>query len=137
MSVLVAFGVFFWRFGFEVLDPTNISWLMSHEDLAQHYIGWLFFRNEPWNFPVGKISGFMYPIGTNIVLTDSNALLSIPLKFFSFLLPSEFQFIGIWFLLCYCLQGLLGYLLMTTITRNPSLKVLGSVFFFLSPALLF
>lgn len=137
IPITIACALFFYRFGFQTLDVTNINWLILHEDLATHYLGWLFFRNEPWAFPLGKISGFMYPIGTNIVLTDSNPLVAIPLKLVSFLIPMDFQFIGIWLLVCSCLQGYWGYRLMTTMTRDPLFTVFGSIFFVISPPILY
>lgn len=78
----------------------------------------------------------MHPIGSNILLTDSNPLLAIPLKLFSFGLSSDFQYIGIWLFACYCLQTLFGYLLMATVSDDPIIRVLGAIFFVLSPPLL-
>ena len=57
VSIGIGCLIFLYRFGFDILDPMNINWLMQHDDLAQHYLGWLFFRNEPWGFPLGKIDG--------------------------------------------------------------------------------
>ncbi|MGO8820491.1 MAG: DUF6311 domain-containing protein [Desulfomonilaceae bacterium] len=136
VSIGIGCAIFLYRFGFDIIDPSNINWLMLKEDLATHYLGWLFFRNEAWAFPLGKISSLMHPVGTSLVLTDSNPLLAIPLKLLSCLLPTDFQFIGPWLLACYCLQALFGYLLMTTITGDHLVRIFGSIFFVLSPPLL-
>ena len=35
-------------YGFDVLNVTNDSWLLTGKDLQQHYIGWKFFREADW-----------------------------------------------------------------------------------------
>ena len=90
------------RYGLGMLNPTNDGWLMKH-DWAQHYLGWFFFRNEPWGFPIGKLSNFLYPIGSNVGFTDTIPLAAIFFKVFSPLLPDHFQYIGGWLLMCHVL----------------------------------
>ena len=68
--------------GGPTLDPRNFMWLMAG-DWLQHWLGWLFFRNDPWTFPLGRISSLLYPVGTNIGFTDSNPLVSLLLKPFA------------------------------------------------------
>ncbi len=37
------------------LQPSNINWLMTaRHDWGTHYLGWAFYKNEPWHFPIGK-----------------------------------------------------------------------------------
>ncbi len=98
--VLVIFYHF--RYGLGMLVPTNIGWLMHH-DWAQHYLGWYFFRHEPWTFPLGDLQGYFYPVGTNVGFTDSIPLLAILIKPFSTWLPENFQYLGPWLFLCHIL----------------------------------
>lgn len=128
--------LFLYRFGFTPLDVTDINWLMEGGDPATHYLGWLFYRNEPYSFPLGDISKLLAPIGTNIGLTDSNPLLAIPLKLVSAWLPRDFQYVGWWLFSCYCLQGCFAYYLTSTITDRGGLRLLGVALFLLSPPLL-
>ncbi len=91
-------------YGLAIVDPRNIQWLL-HGDPASHYLGFAFFRQAPWSWPLGAIPQFGEPLGTSLVYTDSLPLLAIPLKLFSSWLPDEFQYFGSWMLLCYMLYG--------------------------------
>ncbi|MBC7525383.1 MAG: hypothetical protein H7239_13220 [Flavobacterium sp.] len=71
-----------------------------HHDWGQHYLGWAFYRNEAWTFPLGTITSFNYPIGTNIGFMDSIPLLALILKPFSTVLPQDFQYLGFWLFTC-------------------------------------
>ena len=72
--------------GTKMIDPTQIGWVMRG-DWQWHFIGWHFFRHEPWHFPLGKITNFFYPVGTSIGYTDSIPLLAFILKPFDSILP--------------------------------------------------
>ena len=91
-------------YGLAIVDPRNIQWLL-HGDPAQHYLGFAFFRQAPWSWPLGAIPQFGEPLGTSLVYTDSLPLLAIPMKLLSSWLPGEFQYFGLWMLLCYMLYG--------------------------------
>ena len=120
--------------GGPTLNPRHFQWLMAG-DWLQHWLGWLFFRNDPWTFPLGHISSLLYPVGTNIGFTDSNPLLSLMLKPVAGLLPRHFQFIGPWLALCFALQGYMGAALASTVTSRRSHQFLGGCLFALSPVL--
>ena len=53
--------LWFLSLGYPALIPTHISWLMEG-DRAQHFLGWLFFRNQTWEFPLGALPNFVYPL---------------------------------------------------------------------------
>ena len=127
---------FFTVFGYRIVIPTNIDWLTSG-DLAQHFSGWNFFRYEAWHFPIGRIEGFGTPDGSSIVFTDSIPIMSIGFKLFRSVLPQPFQFIGLWLLTCYLLQGFFGWLLASLVTNKAYPRILITCFFLLSPPMLF
>jgi hypothetical protein len=120
--------------GWQTLDPTNVNWVMAG-DWLQHWLGWLFFRRDPWTFPLGRILSLPYPAGTTIGFTDSNPLVSLLLKPFSPFLPTTFQFLGPWFAVCFVLQGYMGALLSSVVTKRPWEQFLGGVLFAMSPVL--
>ena len=134
LGMLLGGMVFFFIYGHKILNPSFIGWTMQG-DAAQHFLGWHFFRSEPWSFPLGQIKSFQYPQGTSLVYTDSIPLLAIPLKLLSPLLQPIFQYHGLWLLLCYVLQGYFAVLLIKQITENPILILLSILFFLLSPVL--
>ena len=88
-------------YGLQIINPTNINWIMSvYHDWGQHYLGWAFYRNDPWTFPLGAIESYNYPVGTNIGFMDSIPLLGLLFKPFSSILPDDFQYLGIWLFIC-------------------------------------
>jgi hypothetical protein len=115
LGLLVIVTLLFYnhRYGLEMLLPTKDAWLMRH-DWATHHLGWFFYRNEPWTFPLGDIHNYFYPVGTNVVFTDSIPLVAIPLKIFSPILPEHFQYLGLWLFLSHLL---LGYFSMKVLDR--------------------
>lgn len=122
----------------EVLNPTYVGWLLSAgPDPVQHYIGWLMYRQADWTWPLGLANNYGYPFGIPITYTDSIPLLAIFFKIFKGLLPANWQYFGFWIALCFILQGIFAYLLLRIKLNRPSLAVLGSIIFILSPIMLF
>lgn len=109
--------------GLSPLNPTNISWLNGH-DPSMHYLGWAFFRNTDWAWPLGLNPAHGLAIGSSIVLSDCIPILAFAFKPFSELLPETFQYIGIWVLLCFILQSWFGWKLASLITDNLLLRLL-------------
>jgi hypothetical protein len=100
-------------YDFRSLWPANVSWLMeARHDWGTHYLGWLFYKNEPWQFPLGQVSNYVYPIGTNVGFTDSIPLFALVFKIFSPVLPDDFQYFGLWLLSCHLLTAYSSILLL-------------------------
>ncbi|MBU3630027.1 hypothetical protein ICN38_02950 [Polynucleobacter sp. AP-Melu-500A-A1] len=118
------------------LDPTNVAWLVGGDPL-QHYLGWAFYRNSPWTWPVGLNPLYGMEFSNSIVFTDSIPLLAIPFKAISQFLPYPFQYLGIWVLLCFVLQAYFAFRLIGLITTSIAIQCLGSIFFLFSPPLIF
>lgn len=121
---------------FSAVDPTNVGWVLHGGDTATHLFGWLFFRREPWQLPLGAYSGYLHPVGSALALTDSMPWIAFILKPFSAWLPVDFQYIGPWMALCFSLQGVMGALLMRPFCSDAWCRVLGGVLIASSPALL-
>ncbi|NWG39429.1 MAG: hypothetical protein HXY27_05630 [Hydrogenophilaceae bacterium] len=118
-----------------VLDPRNLAWL-EHGDPATHYLGWLFFRNGPWTFPLGMNPSYGLELSSSIVYSDSNPLLALLFKPFSALLPVPFQYFGIWLLVCFILQAWFAWKLLGLVTDSVPLRLIGTCFFVLSPPMI-
>ena len=103
--------------GFETLNFTKTHWLFSGDDRSAHQIGWYFFKEDIWRFPLGSNPNFGDEIGNSIVYSDSIPLLALIFKAINFLLPEKFQYFSLWFILCFFLQGYLSYLLILDITK--------------------
>jgi len=121
--------------GGSTLDPLRIDWLLGG-DWLQHWLGGLYFRHDPWSWPLGSIPSLLYPTGANIGFTDSNPLVAILLKPFAGWLPAEMQLIGPWLAFCFVMQGYAGAALTSVLSKDPWHQVLGGYLFVLSPVLL-
>ena len=125
-------------FGIRIIDPTNVEWQMAFgEDLAQHYLGWRAYRSSQWHFPIGMIDNLAYPTLVSVMFTDSIPLLSVIFKIFSFALPEQFQFFGIWGLLCFVLQGFFAAKIMKRFTSSKWLIIDASILFVFSPVMIY
>jgi hypothetical protein len=106
-------------------------------DWGTHYLGWAFYKNEPWHFPFGKVTGYNYPVGTNVGFTDSIPLLAIFFKLFSPLLSSDFQYFGIWLFLCHLLTAYFTILLFRLFKVNWLVTLAAVIFIAFNPVLVY
>ena len=134
-GALIGAGFLVWLTGTRPLAPTEIEWVMKG-DWVPHYFGWHFFRTEPWHWPPGSIHGYYAPLGTSVGLTDSIPLAAYLLKPVEPWLPAAFQYLGLWLLLCYALQGALAARLVSRWSPSPIVQALGAALFVLVPTLL-
>ena len=143
-GALVGLAFFAIFYGLDIVNPTNTNWIwqgITH-DTAQHQLGWEFYRADSTG---GIINGLAYPVGLSAIFMDVIPLLAIIFKPFSAMLPSNFQYFGLWGLLCCLLMGGLSALLLRRIwlkvnsNNRPKLIwqylfiVAGSLIFVLSP----
>lgn len=118
-----------------IINPWNTGWLASG-DSAQSYIGWLFFRQEPWSLPLGAVHRLGLEQAQSIVYSDSIPLFAITFKLFQAWLPADFQYDGLWLFGCYALQGYFACRLLMLFTNRKSVLVVGVLLFLLSPIML-
>jgi len=137
-SGLAVIIVFQCAYGLQVIMPGNISWLMTiHHDWGAHYLGWYFYINEPWHFPLGEIHKLFYPVGTNVGMTDSIPLLAIFFKLFDAFLPEDFQYIGMWLLSCHLLAAYFTIRLFKLFEVNQIITFIAVLFIAANPVLIY
>ena len=136
LGIIIGAVFFVGIYGFRVLDFTYDEWLLTGKDLQQHYVGWKYFRNADWSFPIGLHDGLTYPYQVGILYTDSIPLFAIFFKILSPILPETFQYFGLFGLMCYILNGGMASLLIARFNKNKVFCALGSVFFVLSTPVL-
>ena len=135
IAVIIIFQI---SYGLTALQPSNISWLMTvRHDWGTHYLGWAFYKNEPWHFPIGKVTGYNYPAGTNVGFTDSIPLLAIFFKLFAPLLSADFQYFGIWLFLCHLLAAYYTILLFRLFKVNWVVTLAATIFIASNPVLVY
>ncbi|QNM86466.1 glycosyltransferase [Polaribacter pectinis] len=128
ISVVILCLVFFQiSYGLELIVPTNIDWMLSaYHDWGQHYLGWTYFREASWGFPLGNMYNYYYPLGTNVGFTDSIPLLALMLKPFSRFLTSDFQYFGAFMLLAFLLNAIFTVKILQLFKVNKII-ILGAV----------
>lgn len=140
MWIAILFGIlsFFMIYGFKILNPVYTDWLLNglDGDLSQHYLGWKFFREDSWHFPIGIMENIAYPNRVSIIFTDSIPLFALLFKLLGFMLPEQFQYFGLWGLLCFIMQASLSYRILKRYLKTESMAVLGSLFFVFAPVMI-
>ncbi len=124
-------------YGVQIIDPTYDTWIANARgDLAQHYLGWTFYRKTPWKFPIGLADGIIGNDSLSIIYTDSIPILAVFFKLISPVLPSAFQYLGIWGLLSWGLKGAFSVLLLMRFSKDPVFCLVGSTCFLTAPVVL-
>ena len=138
MSIIVAISgaclgmlTFCMLYGTKILNVSYVEWLQG-PDLPQHYIGWLFFRESAWHFPIGLIDNLIYPFQISIIYTDSIPIFALLFKLISPWIPETFQYFGMWGLLSFGAMGLITASLLFRLTYRAVYSLCISVFFILS-----
>ena len=137
MVGLIFFAVFY---GLAVVNPTNVDWIWQSitHDTAQHQLGWEFYRADTNG---ATIYGLAYPSGLSMVFMDVIPLLALFFNLFGVNLPVNFQYFGIWGLLCYMLMGGLSAILIRYIWQNVNhghqTKVWSQLLFVAAGSLIF
>jgi hypothetical protein len=117
------------------INPTNIDWLFTSGDPIQHFLGWVYFRNGSWHWPLTFTEELAYPTGASIAYTDSIPILAVLFKLFSGLLPDRFQYFGLFILLSFILQFFWGAKLGLLFTNSIFCATAAGLFFMFSPPL--
>lgn len=124
-------------YGIKILNPLYTDWLLTGGDPSQHYLGWEFFRRSDWYFPFGLTDQLAYPLKTSVIYTDSIPIFAVFFKLFRSILPRQFQYFGIWGLLCFVLQGYYAAKILGERSSSKTVILAGSVFFIVSPIMVF
>lgn len=135
-GLLIGLLAFYIVIPVNIIDPANIGWLGLHEDTRTYFLGWDFYRKTPWQIPISANPNYGIEIAGSIFMTDTIPLLAIPLKILQGVLPSIFQYHGMWLLTCFGLQGVFAWKLATYITADNWLKTcITALFLFQLPFL--
>jgi hypothetical protein len=125
LALILGIAAFFLVVGPNLLDPSNIGWIRG-ADPEQQYIGWFYFRNSLWTFPIGLSPDFGLTLASSIVYTDSTPLMALILKPFNAWLPETFQYFGIWVLISFILQAVIGYQLIGLFSQSLLIRLIGA-----------
>ena len=133
-SIGAVFGI--WFTGFKNFFPWNYQWLYSNGDGALTQLSFEFYRNSPlFQWPITAVP--QYISGSGMILPQENAVTNFIGKLIGLLVPGSFQFVGIWLVICFSLQGYFGAKLIGRFEATALYCIFGSVLFVTSPALLY
>ena len=119
------------------VNPGNTNWVINGGgDNLQHYLGWRFFRNSGWNRYVLFMQNLNYPVGTSVIVTDSNPLFCLIFKVIRNILLENFQFNGIWIICSYMLLAYFATVILWKLTHKISLTVSGTFIAVMNPVIL-
>ena len=121
LPFFIGIGLFFYVADVAILQPRNIAWLHSFDNL-QHYLGWAFYRISPWTWPLGASTLYGNYMSSSVVFTDSLPIIALLFKPFSPWLSEPFQYFGFWYLACFVLQSYFGWKLSGLINPNIWLR---------------
>jgi len=139
ISLLLGALVFVLIYGYLVLNPFNLVWIKNWgSDPEQHLIGWLFFKDEPFKFPLGMFNGLSYPNNVSILYTDSIPIVAIFVKILIklFKIQTDIQYFGLYSMLCFMLQSMFGMLIAKRFIKSNPVAILVGVFFLIQPVFL-
>lgn len=135
LALLLGLGAFLLVVGPAPLDPTNIAWL-SESDAATNYLGWAFYRAAPWGWPPAANPAYGLDIAGSVMMADANPLLAMPFKLLSPLLPTPFQYFGLWLLACFLLQAMLAYAIAARFSAYVEQRLAITALFLFAPCFL-
>ena len=130
----IAWGI--WSLGLRPLNIYDTDWLWG--DLAQVYFAWSKYTQDP-NASWLISSGLSYPIPLNFALFDPMPILLLSFGWVSNFVPDKTQWIGVYFVACLILQGLLGFLVVNELIKIQHKRTdylfsfIASIFFIVTP----
>ena len=121
--------------GFNFINPLNSDWLYLG-DFSQVQLGWKFFKNDVWRFPIGSNPNFGMYFDGSIIFSDSIPIFAIFFKVIRIFLPENFQYFSLWVLLCIYLQFFFAFKIILKFTKNLNYSLIGGLFFIFSTVFL-
>ena len=121
--------------GFNFINPLNSDWLYLG-DFSQVQLGWKFFKNDVWRFPIGSNPNFGMYFDGSIIFSDSIPIFAIFFKVIRIFLPENFQYFSLWVLLCIYLQFFFAFKIIFKFTKNLNYSLIGGLFFIFSTVFL-
>ena len=126
----------FYLLGYGNFNFSNQSWLING-DLAQYQLGWKFYREDIWRFPLGLNPNYGITNSSSITYSDSIPLLAIFFKIFRSFLTEDFQYFSFWIFICIYLQALFSFKIIYYFTKNTPYSLVSSLFFIFSTTLIY
>ncbi len=135
LFALLPIGLFLAFFHPAILDVHNVGWLLQGTDNGENALGLHAWLNDPSAGWRSRTTLLNAPEGVTLLFTDSNPLLSLIVRPFAASLGPSVQVVGIWYLLCLCLQAVFARALLAPYARSRAALWLGVALLMLLPTL--
>ena len=123
--------------GIENIPFQNTKWLHNGADSGTIQLGWYFFLNDIWRFPLGNNPNYGDGLSVSIVFSDSIPILALFFKLFKSFISTNFQYFSFWYLICFYLQLFFSFKILKEFTNSTSYSLVGSIFFLIAPIFIF
>ena len=123
--------------GIENISFQSTKWLHDGSDVTTAQLGWYFFKNDIWRFPLGSNPNYGDELGSSIVFSDSIPILALFFKSFRSFIPESFQYISFWYFICFYLQLFFSFKILKKFTSSDLYSIIGSIFFLVAPIFIF
>ena len=123
--------------GFDNIAFQKTAWLYGNNDASFYQLGWYFFQNDVWRFPLGSNPNYGDEISSSIVYTDSIPILAFIFKLFRSFIPENFQYFSLWYFLCFYFQLYFSFKILKKYTNSNLYSLIGSIFFIITPIFIF
>ncbi len=123
-------------YGVRILNPVYTEWLIRDGDTPIHYMGWKAYRVGDWMFPIGCTDVLSYPDKVSVIFTDSIPCFAVIFKLLSPILPKEFQYFGLWGIMCFVLQGILSARIIRYYVKNKLFVMFAGIIFGFVPVMI-
>ena len=124
-------------FNYEIVYFENFSWFLKPSitnDIETYWISWEFFRNTDYlQFPLLLNPNYGEGLNVSIYHTDAIPLAAFVFRFFSEILPENFQYLGSWSLLSFFLMSFFSYKILNLFIQNKTICFVSSIFFLIAP----
>ena len=134
-SIFLSLILTFYILGINNLSFISTKWLAAH-DVTTDLLSWKFFKNDIWRFPLGSNPNYGGEFGSSIIFSDSIPILALTFKLFKSLLPESFQYISLWYFICFYFQLFFSYKILKKFTNSSLYSFIGSIFFLTAPIFL-
>ena len=123
--------------GIENISFKSTEWLYDGGESSYNQLGWYFFKNDIWRFPLGSNPNYGDEIGSSIVFTSSVPILAFFFKSLKSFIPGNFQYFSFWYFICFYLQLFFSFKILNKFTNSVPYSLVGSIFFLISPIFIY
>ena len=125
--------------GVKTLNPYNYDWILNvYHDSTLSFLGCIFYDKASYAEGVFSCINMSYPHQLSIIFTDAIVPFAVVLKPFFRLFAREhqiIQYLGIWSIVCYVLQGAFAAILFRKTVKNETVCFIGIIILCLSPTM--